>query len=101
MATRAELDEKARSLGINPDDYTRKAEVAAAIEDVLKAQAAEQESSEEAAEETPAVDPESAAEGTVLKPLVHNGRLVEPGCEVPDDLSEAAVETLRRQGSVA
>ena len=70
---------------------------------MLKAQAddAPADDVEPEAEEAPAVDPDSAAEGTVLKPLSHNGQIVEPGCQVPADLSEAAVETLRRQGSVA
>lgn len=91
MTTRAELDERARSLGINSDEYSRKAELAAAIEDVEKATA-----------DADATD-DAAPTGVhiVLSPLTHRGEIIEPGSPVPDDLGAEAIAILIRQGHVS
>lgn len=90
MATRAELDEKARELGLDPDEFGTKDEVAAAIE---AASDGEPTASEP--------DLSKAPKGTILKTLLHDTVVLEPGEMVPPDLSDEAVETLRRQGYVS
>jgi hypothetical protein len=87
MSTRAELDSKARDLGINPDEFSRKGELAAAIEDVENA-------SEPKAVKTSIKGP------VVVHALTHCGQIIEPGDPVPADLSDEAVQVLIEQGHV-
>lgn len=93
MATRAELDARARELGLDPDEYPRKRELEAAIK---------------AADPTPPEVVKTTIRGpvvlirgpVVLKPLTHQGRIIEPGEPVPADLSPEAVQVLIEQGHV-
>lgn len=90
MSTRAELDSKARDLGINPDEFSRKGELAAAIEAV-----------EDAAEPAPPTVVKTTIKGpVVVNTLTHRGRIIEPGEPVPEDLSDEAVQVLIEQGHV-
>lgn len=89
MTTRAELDSKARDLGINPDEFSRKGELAAAIEAV------------ESKPEPPTIVKTSIKGPVVVRALTHRGQIIEPGEPVPEDLSAAAVETLITQGAVS
>lgn len=91
MTTRAELDAKAREIGINPDEYSRKGELAAAIEDVESAKAEPK---------TPDVVRTTIKGPVVVYPLLHGGQVIEPGSPVPADLSDEAVQVLIEQGHV-
>jgi hypothetical protein len=116
MTTRAELDVEARGLGIDPDEFSKKVEVAAAIDAVkaVEADNAPDPDADPAPEPTvePQPDPiyevnpedfdlEKAKKGTVLFPLTHDGVITPVGAQVPSDLSDEAIATLVRQGHVA
>lgn len=45
--------------------------------------------------------PKPAAKATVAKPLLHEGKVLEPGAAVPEDLSVEALKRLQRLGIVA
>ena len=90
MSTRAELDSKARDLGINPDEFSRKGELAAAIEAVEAA----------SAPAPPRVVKTKIKGPVVVNAILHRGTVIEPGEPVPDDLSAEAIEILIHQGHV-
>lgn len=108
--SRKDLNKRAAELGVEDPDKLQNIE--AVEEAIAAAEKADAEPAEDEQvgtpppadpplEEEPEIDPDGIEPGTVLAPILHNGRILTAGEPVPKTLSDEAVETLRRHGQIS